>query len=296
MQRRLAAGALVFLAGCGSDDPASAVVASGGAPGAATPRTPNETILPIFGVTEPDAGGARRGAGEVTPAQPRLQTDVNVIITADNAYGFGYGSRSALVNYFGGVENITSGDIFNCPVGDGPERYLVPAADSNAGSFLYIVGYADKSTTQGVLAEFFRDGAPPTFTGDGNWEVCATGEDFDPGDGGPSLDEINRQLLACNAGAGDLATTSGGWVGTASTSGGKVVFGENNSTERDIPEPGNEFRIACEIPSEARWMWYDWRADLSMGSPFMWPGGTENVTRDFLIFRLGAEFVPSPIR
>lgn len=290
-----ALGWLLFLAGCGSDDPEGAVVGSSGAP-AVSRLNPGETTVPPLGVDVPGSDSMLAGAGGVTQGQPQLQTDVNVIITADNAYGFGYGSGSALVNYFGGVENITSGDIFNCPVGDGPEQYLVPAADSNAGSFLYIVSYADKSTTQGVLAEFFREGAPPTVTGDGNWEVCATGKDFDPGGGGPSLNEVNQQLLACDEGSGDPATTSGGWVGTTSTAGGSVVFGEDNSTERDNPQPGNEFRIACEIPKEARWMWYDWRADTSSGSPFIWPGGNQNSTRDFLIFRLGAEFVPSRIR
>lgn len=227
---------------------------------------------------------------------PRLPTDVNVIITADNAYGFGYGSASELANYFGGVENISSDDIFQCPVGNGPEQYLVPAADGNAGSFLYIVSYADKQTTQGVVGKFFREGAAAIFTGNGAWQVCATGQDFDPGTGGPSLAEINQQLAVCNAGGGDPLLTSQGWVGTRETPAGNVVFGEDNSTERDRPSPGNEFRIACGIEAEARWMWYDWRADRSTSSPFIWPGGNQNSTRDFLIFRLGAEVIPLSIR
>ncbi len=227
---------------------------------------------------------------------PQLPSDVNVIITADNAYGFGYGAADELVNYFGGVENISSDDIFQCPVGNGPEQYLVPAADGNAGSFLYIVTYADKQTTQGVIGKFFREGAPAIFTGNGAWQVCATGQDFDPGMGGPSRAEINEQLAICNAGGGDAARTSQGWVGPNPTPRGNVVFGEDNSTERDRPSLGNEFRIACDIEAEARWMWYDWRADQGMGSPFIWPGGNTNATRDFLIFRLGAEVIPLGIR
>jgi hypothetical protein len=238
------------------------------------------------------------GQGTNTEAQPlpQLPSDVNVIITADNAYGFGYGAASELVNYFGGIENITSDDIFQCPVGNGPEQYLVPAADGNAGSFLYIISYADKQTTQGVIGKFFRDGAPAIFTGNGAWQVCATGQDFDPGMGGPSLAEINQQLVICNAGGGDPALTSQGWMGTSPKPQGNVVFGEDNSTDRDRPSLGNEFRIACDIDTEARWMWYDWRPDQSVSSPFIWPGGNQNTTRDFLIFRLGAEAIPFSIR
>ena len=225
---------------------------------------------------------------------PTLTTPVNVIITADNAYGFGYGTGDELLNYAGGVENPDSSDIFDCPVGNGPEMYTVPATDANAGNFLYIISYADRSTTQGVIAKFFREGAEPVFTGNGAWEVCATGEDFDPGSGGPTLDEINEQIEICNAGNADPETTSAGWTDTAGTAGGKLAFGEDNGTERDDPEPGNEFKIACDIDAEARWMWFDWEPARTEGSPFIWPSGDGNVTKDFLIFRLGAEYVPEP--
>src|SRR5450432_1636028 len=92
----------------------------------------------------PDAGMA------ATPPA----TDVTVIITADNAYGFGYGTDLTVVNYFGGIENATSAEIFSCPIGVGAETYTVPAAQANAGGYLYVVGYADRSTTQGVLGKF----------------------------------------------------------------------------------------------------------------------------------------------
>jgi hypothetical protein len=223
---------------------------------------------------------------------PDLPSEVNVIITADNAYGFGYGTKSQLANYFGGVENPDSGDIFDCPVGNGPEEYVVPAADANAGGFLYIIGYADKSTTQGVIAKFFREGATPVYTGLGGWEVCATGEDHDPGSGGPSLEAINGFIAKCNAGELDPATSSVGWLGTNPSEHGRLVFGEDNSTTRGTPEPGNEFLQVCDIEPNAKWMWFDWQAQRTEGSPFMWPGDSNNVTKDFLIFRLGADLVP----
>lgn len=237
-----------------------------------------------------DAGlsGGSGGTG------PQLMTDVNVIITADNAYGFGYGTQSAILNYFGGIENPDSDDIFACPIGNGPESYTVPSSDANAGNYLYIIGYADRSTTQGVIAKFFREGGAPVYTGNGAWEACATGEDYGPGDGGPSLTRINEFIVQCNAGGMDPSTTSAGWVDATGTANGKVAFGEDNTTERDDPEAGNEFLIACDVDDAARWMWFEWEPDRTSGSPFLWPGGDGNPTKDFLIFRLGAEYVPEP--
>lgn len=243
--------------------------------------------LSLGGVVDSADAGAESGA-----TMPDLPSDVNVIITADNAYGFGYGTKTELANYFGGVENVDSTDIFDCPVGHGPEQYVVPAADANAGGFLYIIGYADKSTTQGVIAKFYRDGAMPIYTGAGKWEVCATGKDYDPGSGGPDLATINDYITKCNAGSLDPATSSVGWVDTTETAQGKLAFGEDNSTTRDSPMPGNEFLIVCEIEPSARWMWFDWEQQRTDSSPFLWPGGDGNVTKDFLIFRLGADQIP----
>jgi hypothetical protein len=246
--------------------------------------------------------GADSGASTSTFAGPGghastgsgSETEVNVIITTDNAYGFGYGTANAMLNYFGGVENVEATQIFDCPIGNGPEEYVVPPENANVGGFLYVVTYADKNYTQGVLGKFFRQGGEPIFTGNGSWEACATGQDFDLGSGGPTLQDINDQIDICNAGTGDPATTSQGWVTTRHSQRGFVVFGEDNSTPTTGLEPGNEFPIVCEIDSEARWMWYEWDPNRTSGSPFIWPGGVENTTKDFLIFRLGAEFVPTP--
>jgi len=174
-----------------------------------------------------------------------LSTPVDVIITADNAYGFGYGSAGALVSY------------------------------------------ADKSTTQGVIAKFSREGAQAVFTGNGAWEACATGQDFDVGSGGPAREAIDYRLGICNASSGDPLTTSVGWVGTTPGPNGSVAFGEDNTTDRTTITPGNEFAIACQIDGQARWMWYDWDPNDAQ-SPFIWPGGGGNVDREFIIFPLGA--------
>src|SRR5262249_1152337 len=57
---------------------------------------------------------------QVTRAPP---TDIAVVITADNAYAFGYGSQDEMSNYFGGVANLLASEIFACDVG--PELYTV---------------------------------------------------------------------------------------------------------------------------------------------------------------------------
>jgi hypothetical protein len=237
--------------------------------------------------------GATEGGADVGEELPDLPSEVNVIITADNAYGFGYGTKSKLENYFGGVENQEATDIFDCPVGNGPEQYVVPAEDANAGGYLYIIGYADKSTTQGVIAKFFREGATPVYTGMGKWEVCATGEDYDPGSGGPDRETIDQYIAKCNAAELGAEVSSVGWVDATGNENGRVVFGEDNSTTREGPTAGNEFLIACDIEPSARWMWFDWIADREDGSAFLWPGGSDNLTKDFLIFRLGADQIPS---
>jgi hypothetical protein len=280
--------------GCSDDEDGSKVSpGSGGtntSAGAASGASSTAGSLLNLGGGVESAGGADGAAGN--EGMPDLPSEVNVIITADNAYGFGYGTKTALQNYFGGIENPDSADIFDCPVGNGPEEYVVPAEDANLGGFLYIIGYADKSTTQGVIAKFFREGADPVYTGSGKWEACATGEDYDPGQGGPDLDTINSFIQRCNARELSPATSSVGWVTTLPTPQGQLVFGEDNSTTRGTPEPGNEFLEVCEIEAKARWMWFDWVAERSEGSAFMWPGGNENVTKDFVIFRLGADQVP----
>jgi hypothetical protein len=281
-------------AACSSDPKNGSAV--GNAAGSTSPGAAGSMST---GATSSGSGGSSVTNIDVHPdpdggtiTAPPPTTDVTVIITADNAYGFGYGTDAQLVNYFGGVENVTSAEIFSCPIGVGPEQYTVPAAQANVGGFLYIIAYADRNTTQGVLAKFFREGADPVYTGSGQWQACATGVDFDPGSGGPSLDIINQQIAACNAANTDPATTSVGWVGSTPSARGNVATGEDNSTPRTQPMPGNEFNIACGIEPAAHWMWYDWESARVDGSPFLWPGGDGNPIKDFLIFRLAAAAVP----
>ena len=230
-------------------------------------------------------------------------SDVHVVITADNAYAFGWGDANQVTNLLGRPPTNVAGDIFNCPVGAGPvanvgpEAYDVPAA--NATGYLYIVTWADDSVTQGVIGEFDRGGSP-LYTGDPAWQVCATGLAYDPSggatSGGPSAAVVNQEIGGCNAGS--IATNgptpgSGGWtdVAGAVTAGavGTLAVGEDNSDQ------SGEFPIACQkdangvrgIDAAARWMWYQ---PPGVSTPFQASG--QNNTRSFLIFRLKSDAVP----
>lgn len=274
---------------------ASSASATSGTTTGALPAdtTASSGELPIFDLSVPDM------PGPVIPA-----TDIAVVITADNAYAFGYGTEDEMTSYFGGVEATLAGQIFNC-VG-GPEEYLVPAEDA-AAEYLYIVAYGDQSVTQGVLGQFRRladrpDGTPGEviYTGDPNWEVCATGVDYNTGDPTPTQDTVNEQIALCNMGNTDPATTSQGWVDDMGTALGALAAGETNDTPyAGGPQPGNEFPLVCQmlIDPEARWMWFNWDPDAIVWpaqSPFLYPGGGGNPMHDFMIFRLAAEAVPLP--
>ena len=49
---------------------------------------------------------------------PREASETEVIVTADNAYGFAYGTETEIARYHGGLEAVTAGQIFNR--GEGP--------------------------------------------------------------------------------------------------------------------------------------------------------------------------------
>ena len=222
-------------------------------------------------------------------------SDVQVVITADNAYSFGYGNVAGISNFTQGQRAQTAGQIFNC--GEGPESYIVPAADAPASAYLYIVTWDDLSVTQGVLGQFLRVGGAPLYTGDPKFEVCATGIDLGSSQTGPSQAEVNMQIGICNSGTGDHATTSGGWVNGAGavTPGavGSLAIGEAND-----PAPGGTFPPTCPtgavpaagtIDTGSHWMWYQ-------------PGGIadafhstgSNTFRAYLIFRVAAQDLPPP--
>ncbi len=212
---------------------------------------------------------------------------VDVVITADNAYSFGYGDAGMISHFTQGARATTAGEIFNC--GEGPEAYQIPEADAPASAYLFIVSWDDHAVTQGVLAQFTR-ASSHVMTGDPGFEVCATGLDFSSS-GGPDLATINTEIARCNAGTGDPATSSAGWVDAS----GPVAATPNSVGTLAVGEPNDmstgTFPIACQpaagvagIESVAKWMWYD-PHDGQTGDAFHSSGG--NRFKAFLIFRLG---------
>lgn len=234
-------------------------------------------------------GGA--GGGPPIPL-----VDVDVVITADNAYSFGYGDVNGINNFTQGTRAITAGQIFNC--GEGPEAYLVPAADAPPSAYLYIVTWDDLAVTQGVLGQFRRGTGAPLYTGDLQFQVCATGINMQASQTGPTQSDINAQILICNSGSGDKATTSAGWVNLAGavTPGaiGTLAVGETNDAM-----PGGSFPPTCvtgvapvgtaSIDPAAHWMWYN---PGGVTNPFSSTGS--NTFRAYLIFRVAAADIPPP--
>jgi hypothetical protein len=223
---------------------------------------------------------------EIDAAPP---VDVDVVITADNAYSFGYGDEDGIETFIQGTRAVTASQIFNCPIGEGPEHYVVPAASAPEGAYLYVVSWDDLAVTQGVLGQFKR-GSDPLYTGDDAWEVCATGVNLSQSTVGPTQEEVNVQITACNDGSGADETTSSGWVDTAGavTAGaiGTLAIGEAND------QPAGTFPLVCGtadggIDADAHWMWFDPGIDAD---PFLSTGA--NTFRAYLIFRLAADDIP----
>lgn len=214
------------------------------------------------------------------PNAPR--DELEIVLTADNAYGVGWGSAESMTAYLGTVENTTAGQIFNCS--GGPERYSVMREELGDAQYLYVAAYSDEGVTQGLLGQIAAYDASGNmerlvYTGDAGWEVCATGMAYALGSGGPDSAALQSGLAACNAG------DNTGWLGADKG----LAVGERNDTPRTAVVPGNEFPVTCaeDIDHAARWIWHDW--DLaSTDSPFITPGGGGNPDSQFLLFRLPA--------
>lgn len=209
---------------------------------------------------------------------PARAADVEILLTADNAYGLGYGTAGEITHYFGIVENLTAGQIFSGPVGNGPEAYTLQDADP--GGYLYILAWSDDAVSQGVLGQLRVDGHPAYYTGQGDWEVFATGIDLDipVGGGGPPVAAINGQIAIALAGTGP-ASTSGLWVGTTGGALGNLAFGEDNSSA------GGDFPVAALIDPAARWMWFN-------RSPGVLNAFRDGNHKEALLFRLPLAKVP----
>lgn len=280
-----------------STTPDNSFTGAGGASSSAAQSTGQGGAGGETGQTQASSAGVgginitTAGAGGSVPA-----VDVNVVITADNAYSFGYGDANGITHFTQGSRAQTAGQIFNC--GEGPEAYTVPAADAPPTAYLYVITWDDLAVTQGVLGQFRRGAGAPLYTGDPLFEVCATGVDMQASQTGPTQAEANAQITLCNEGKGDPATTSAGWVNLAGavtpSAIGMLAVGEANDTQ-----PGGSFPPTCptgaappgvaSIDPESHWMWYQ---PGGVANPFQSTGS--NTFRAYLIFRVAADDIPPP--
>jgi hypothetical protein len=196
---------------------------------------------------------------------------VQTVFTADNAYQAWLGSSTSVTTQLGGDENCSAADIFSTP-----ETF---SFNAGAGDYIYVVAYSDDADRQGVLGQF-KNGGSTVYTGDGAWEVYATGMDIDPtcttANSAPTAATLNAQIALANSKTGGTGS-SRGWVGVGGGGTGTVgslAIGEDNSTA------GGTYPIVPAIDRQARWMWYD---PPGAGDPFQSPTSGE-----FLIFRLRA--------
>lgn len=288
MRRALAAMSLsmaIALVACGKDDPSTFAEGDAGA-----------SVPAADGSADPGPGFGS-GIDSGPPTETGRSTPVDVVFTADNAYKFGWGSKTAVSSLQGKPANNGAKDIFECPVGQGPEAYEVPAEQAPVDGYLYVIAWDDRSFTQGALGQFKRrETDKVVYSGDAAWEVCATGLRYDATSSnavGPTIEIVNEELARCTAGTGDKTKSSGGWVNAAGavTDGavGALMVGEDNAKGYE----DGVFPITCQkdptgkgIDAAARWMWYS-----SDKKPHF---KDDPDPRAFLIFRLPNAAVPPP--
>ena len=156
--------------------------------------------------------------------------NVDVQVTADNAYAIYSGNETDIYDFHGTAENHYAGDIAT------PETYNFTMND---GDIIYIAAWSDNQTAQGLLAEFNIDGTILT-TGNSQWEVMATGIDLGFGSPAPTMAELTTQINLANAGS----VPSGGWVNTTLGGLNDAVWGT----------PGSVY--VPTMASTLQWAWY----------------------------------------
>jgi hypothetical protein len=238
-----------------------------------------------------------------------LQADsVTVTITVDNGYGFGYGDSNGIYagQYYGGIDNCYSSQIFGSPcyvfvspdnpqgaTDTGAEIYNITAGSND---YIYIVAWSDDSSLQGAVAAFTDNTTATTVTTSPAWpwQVFATGTNWAPncnstGAHGPPLTgfpyAISNQIAVANASAGGPGS-SVTWVNNTGGPNGRLDFsGQYNGNAYYYAPP------AC-IASGALWMEYNPDPGNPACNPFVWGsvpgyGSIPNFLREYLIYRIG---------
>ncbi len=243
------------------------------------------------------------------PAAAQVQVDVT--ITTDNAYGFGFGDVNGITTYFGGIRNLSKEEIYDDPaailVGAPAPPYEVPDVGAEIyqlssvllSDYVYIVAWSDDSSYQGTLAGFQLPNGP-LLSGAGIWEVFATGIDRDSNVEADTLTAadvatvINPQIVIANGNSGGIGSSKG-WVDENgllpdNTLGyGQLAIGPQNVA--------NALFVAhnqvAGISSQSNWMWYN-EDPGGIANPFKHSTEGTDGHNEFLIFRTQIEDVPEP--
>jgi hypothetical protein len=222
------------------------------------------------------------------PVSPRTDADGNApgsvtlaaVFTADNGYRLAWG-RDAIEGVLEGHGSTSAGDIFLCPLGNGPQLEQLTV---NSDAYIYVAAWSDLSVTQGLIGNL--TGTRRRFT-DASWQVCAVGVEYASNSMGPDQPTLEVDLASCNAGAAGTSA-SRGWVDVSGpiTPGaiGLLAVGEANDSS------GGTFQNACApsgntdgIDLMSHWIWYDPQDGMSA---FM--NNANNRTKSYHLYRLPA--------
>jgi hypothetical protein len=209
-------------------------------------------------------------------------TVLDVTITADNAYTFGFGDENGIAvgDLYGSVTNTTACEIF---CASGPEAYQV---DSGEHDYVYITAWPDNSSYQGVLANFSSGGEKLSSLS--AWEVFATGDLSSSASNTFQLSSINDAIFNANNNLG-AANGSIGWVDESGSIGtnGKLAVDSTNSEYVVSPQAGGLTGLFHESD---HWLWYD---NEATSNPFSYSSAGD---AGWVVFRaeLSSIEVPEP--
>jgi hypothetical protein len=264
------------------------------------------TDVHAFAVSGTNLFAGTNGGGVFRRSLSEMMSTVNVKITSDNAYVYGFGDIHGITDYhYPGVCNINAAEIYS--PNTGTETYTITG--SLSGKYIYIAAWSDEAVYQGTIAQF-SDGNTTILTSPTlpnpyvHWEVYATGINLNPQSNDPepiapayiprrnsncpTLSEINTQIAIANQNAGDSTNTSVGWVGTTPITGrvGVLAFGSNNVANNYGFPP----QTVSGINQNAQWMWYN-PDSTHITQPFVtgdsFPNFPASMSREYYIFRVG---------
>jgi hypothetical protein len=215
----------------------------------------------------------------LSPAVASAQ--VTVTVDADNDYAVYTGNSTAATTFYGNQYNSLSSQLLVA------QSYNVTL---NPSGYIYIAGWSDHSTAQGLLVDISSTSTGNLLLGGGSvgagqWQVAATGMTIPANASPPDVYFGDPGMASAIAAANSATDPSGGWVTpsvytTYDNAQGGVYHSINGPPGIDVPQ----------IAPTSEWMWYEIPGTGGGNAPFA-PGANED---EYLIFRLPATAVPEP--